>query len=93
MSGMDDDLERGKLLLGWLRRTRPRTFSKREAFQALKGPSHVLIRRAADVDAATVVLKDHGWIFPLDDFERATGRPGNNQSPVYAVHPSLCEVA
>lgn len=89
MVGIDPDVKRAQRLLGWLERSRVRQFTKREACQALKGSTGTLFHRASDLDEAIRILVDHGWITPLDAWEREHGRPGRNPSPSYAVHPTV----
>ncbi len=89
-SGNDPDVELAKRLLAWLERKRPKTFTRREAFQALKGGGGT-VQKMADIRGALSVLVDHGHVVPADIPEhdgRAVTRGG---AAVYLVHPEIAE--
>jgi len=85
-AGADPDTAGAALVLSWLERTGPRTFTKRDAWQALKGSNHTTIAQAADLDAPLRVLSDHGYIMRIDE---EVGNRRGPKSETYATHPSL----
>lgn len=82
MAKADPTLALARRVLRWLLKERPRTFSKRECFAALRGSA---LRRADDLDDPLGLLQEHRYIRPFEDPEESPkrGRP----STVYDVNP------
>ncbi|GAB3402896.1 YfjI family protein [Flindersiella endophytica] len=76
--GVDPDLDAARALLDWLKRTRPATFTRRDAHRA----NHRRFPKAADLDPALTVLEEHGWI-------RAS--PTRSRAPTWQTHPDLSD--
>ncbi|MFM9995540.1 MAG: hypothetical protein ACKVU4_07020 [Phycisphaerales bacterium] len=88
-AGADPGLALAARMLAWAARARQETFTKRDAWQALKGSRSTTLTTAAGLDSPLRVLVEHGYIIPLDAEERASGKSGRSPSPTYAVHPSV----
>lgn len=81
----DPRLEGARIVLRWLQRTKPETFTERGAFSALGR------RRFATMDdliPCLRVLVEHGHIRRVASPGRQDGVPGRNRSPLYEVNPS-----
>ncbi|MGV9772602.1 DUF3987 domain-containing protein [Streptosporangium sp. NPDC003464] len=81
--GADPDQEAARTVHGWLTRTRPEHFTRRDAHRALQ--RH--FKKAADLEPACELLEHLGWIHREPDPPGTRGNP----SPRYAVHPDLCQ--
>jgi hypothetical protein len=71
-------------LLRWIGQGGRGTFTKRDAYRALRGPR---CRSVEDVEPILSLLEKHGYVRPLISPDRHT--PGRHPSPVYEAHPSL----
>jgi hypothetical protein len=84
--GAGGQLNDARLLLSWLHRTCPASFSRRDAHRAHQ--SH--FARAGDLDPALDLLEEHGWIrrepLPLPGPEG--GRP---PAPLWETHPTIVD--
>ncbi|MFI6883186.1 YfjI family protein [Streptosporangium canum] len=80
--GADPDQGAARTVHGWLARTRPERFTRRDAHRALQ--RH--FKKAADLEPALDFLEHLGWIRREPDLHGMRGNP----SPRYAVHPDLC---
>ncbi|MBI3843244.1 MAG: DUF3987 domain-containing protein [Planctomycetes bacterium] len=79
--GADPAVQTARYVLAWIRKNDEPTFSKRDAFQAMKGR----LRRVEIPEAALAVLVEHGYVR-----ERTTTsprRPGRKPSPIFEVNP------
>ncbi|NYH78199.1 hypothetical protein FHR84_001521 [Actinopolyspora biskrensis] len=80
--GADPDLEAARILLDWIQRTGPESFTKREAHRANRGER---FRQANDLNPALALLEDHGHIAYVEPTRTGPGRP---PSPRYYTHPT-----
>lgn len=80
--GGNPKVDEARTLLTWIERTRPTSFTRRDAYRANRG-GH--FREVADIDPALAVLEDHGHIRMAQPPDRRG--PGRKPSPVYFVHP------
>ncbi|MGH3487879.1 MAG: YfjI family protein [Actinopolymorphaceae bacterium] len=80
--GADPTTENARALLGWIERTRPRSFTVRDAFRA----NRTHFAKVPDLEPALDLLESHGHVraAPRPD-ER---RPGRQPSPTYYTHPT-----
>jgi replicative DNA helicase len=81
---VDQALEDARALLGWLERTRPEVFTRRQAFTGL---SRARFPKVTDLDPALELLEQHDYIRRLPDPPRSG--PRRPPSPTYLAHPSL----
>jgi hypothetical protein len=81
--GADPAVANIPFLLGWLRRSGLRTFTRRDAQRAARPR----LNTAADLDAALDQLAEHGYIRLRPSPSRPG--PGRHPGPTYDVHPSL----
>jgi hypothetical protein len=84
--GADLDIGGAEHLLGWIKRTQPATFTKRDAHQRNKGR----FPRAEDLGAPLRLLEEHRYIRSVEDetSERRSGRPA---SPIFKVNPLILD--
>ncbi|MER5649054.1 YfjI family protein [Streptosporangium sp. NPDC002524] len=82
--GADPQVSDARVILEWLRRTKPMEFTRRELFS---GISRSRFRKVGDLDVPLELVEQHGYIRRKPEPER-TG-PGRRPSPTYEVHPSL----
>jgi replicative DNA helicase len=82
--GTDPILAGARLVLRWIERAQPESFTRRDAFSGL---SRSQFRRVGDLDGPLALLEDHGYIRRLPDPERKG--PGRRPSPTFLVHPDL----
>jgi len=81
LMGAKSGIESAQRVLEWIRRTRQEIFSKRDAFEKLKGR----FPKAQQLDEPLQLLEEHGYIRSQEPAEK-TGR-GRNPSPVFEVNP------
>ncbi|GIM82850.1 DUF3987 domain-containing protein [Salinispora arenicola] len=83
--GADKATHNARHIAAWIERTGATTFTKREAFRALKSAQ---LPTAADFDAPLAALESHGYLRQTETPERPRtgGRP---PSPTYLVHPHI----
>nr|WP_307936500.1 YfjI family protein [Salinispora arenicola] len=83
--GADKATHNARHIAAWIERTGVTTFTKREAFRALKSAQ---LPTAADFDAPLAALESHGYLRQTETPERPRtgGRP---PSPTYLVHPHI----
>ncbi len=86
--GADPAVEDAKRILAWIERQQRAEFSRREAYQALKGGGR--FRRVRDLDPGLEVLAEHGYIHPATPDEPAA-RGGRKPSERFQVHPEAFE--
>lgn len=86
--GADPVVDDAYAVLDWIARTRPYSFSRRDAFTAL---SRARFRKIADLDPALQLLEDHGFTRPEGQAQRSG--PGRRPSPRWEVHPRAAETA
>jgi hypothetical protein len=79
----DPIIDSAKHILAWITAQRPMSFSKRDAYQALKGR----FKRAEDLDAPFETLRERGYIRKQSAQTRPG--PGRPPGPVYEVNPAL----
>ncbi|WP_250548637.1 YfjI family protein [Pseudonocardia sp. H11422] len=84
----DPVVDDARAVLDWIVRTRPDTFSRRDAFTAL---SRARFRKVPDLDPALHLLEDHGFI--RNEEQVARRGPGRRASPRWAAHPAAAETA
>ncbi|APU20145.1 YfjI family protein [Actinoalloteichus sp. GBA129-24] len=82
LMGADTDLEAARTLLDWITRTRPASFTKRQAHIANRGT----FPRAADLDAPLALLEEYGHLHQAS--APATPGRGRPPSPTYWTHPT-----
>ena len=80
--GAQPEIEGARRILRWLRDTATGTFTKRDAFNGLRGG----FERATDLDEPLRVLEERGYIRPIPAPE--AGRPGRPPSPAFEVNPA-----
>lgn len=84
LMGADPVVDDARVVLGWIERTQPGRFTRRDAFT---GCSRARFRKVGDLDPALDVLMQHGYIRPTPAAEPpGRGRP---PSPAYQVNPAL----
>ena len=81
LMGADPAVEDAKRVLAWIRRKGLRTFSKRDAFNGLRGR----FRKVLDLDPVLSALVDRNYIRQIDAEPRSG--PGQKPSPQYEVNP------
>jgi replicative DNA helicase len=81
--GADPAVSAARLILAWIARKQQLLFTKRDAFEGVKGR----FKRAADLDPVLELLSDHNYIRPRDMDDRPG--PGRKPSQVYDVNPVL----
>lgn len=81
LMGANSALGPAQSVLDWIRGTRQEIFSKRDAFEKLKGR----FPTAKDLDEPLHLLEEHGYIRSQEPAPR-TG-PGRKPSPIYEVNP------
>ncbi|MDX6410192.1 MAG: replicative helicase [Gaiellaceae bacterium] len=86
--GADPTVDDAHAVLEWIARTRPRSFSRRDAFTGL---SRSRFRKIADLDPALQLLEDHGFFRP--EAQALRPGPGRRASPRWQVHPLAAETA
>jgi hypothetical protein len=74
----------GRKLLRWVAQGSRGTFTRRDAYRALRGPR---CRSVEDVEPVLTLLEKHGYVRALPSPDRHT--PGRHPSPGYEAHPSL----
>ena len=79
--GADQDIEQAKRILAWILNKQIRSFSRREAYEALKGR----LRRVEDLATPMGLLLDHNYIRRAPIEERSG--PGRPPSPEFEVNP------
>jgi replicative DNA helicase len=81
--GADPDLDNARTVLAWINRTGTPTFTRRDAFYALRSTR---FPKVAELDPALALLTEHGHIRPV----LATANPkGGRPSAAYQVHPDV----
>lgn len=85
LMGADDSIASARKVWDWIKRGRRRTFTERQAFEALKGS----FPKMAELRPALAVLAERGYI-EIADTER-TGSQGRPASPVVVVRPDVSE--
>jgi hypothetical protein len=80
--GADADVAGADHLLGWIKRTQPKRFTKRDAHQENRGR----FRRAEELDTPLLLLEEHGCIRSMPA-EQQENRPGRKPSPEFEVNP------
>ncbi|MFE1081743.1 YfjI family protein [Nocardiopsis alba] len=83
--GADPEVERARLLLGWIERKQVSRFTVREAFRGLPRSA---FRKASDVRPALETLEGYGWIAAEPPPPR-NPNGGRTPSPAYQVHPQI----
>jgi len=82
--GADPTLDDARHILGWIERTQPTTFTRRELFSAL---NRSRFKKASDLDPPLALLEEHGHIHRQHPPDRP-GRRGRKPSPTYWTHPT-----
>jgi Protein of unknown function (DUF3987) len=80
--GRDQKAESARRLLKWIGQERKRTFTRRDAFRAMRGQG---FKETGDVDPLLTVLEKYGYIRPMA-LPVITG-PGRKPSPAFEVNP------
>jgi hypothetical protein len=80
--GADPAAAAAETVRGWAAREKLESFSKRDAWRALRGR----FGRAADLDAPLAMLVDHGYLREQESSPRVSR--GRKPSQVYLVNPS-----
>lgn len=83
LMGADPEIKNAEKVLDWIERNAARQFTKREAFNGLRG----VFKTVDKLDIVLRLLDKHGYIRVLEK-NRAKKR-GRNSSPGYEVHPHL----
>jgi len=81
LMGAKSGIESSQRVLEWIRWTRQEMFSKRDAFEKLKGR----FLKAKQLDEPLQLLEEHGYIRSQESARRTGG--GRNPSPVFEVNP------
>ena len=81
--GADPALTAAQHVLAWIEQGKVTAFTKREAFNALRGR----FQRAGDVDEPLRALEERGYIRPAPPPDRPG--PGRKPSPGYTVNPAV----
>ncbi len=81
LMGADAAVEDAKRVLAWVRRRGLQNFSKRDAFNGLRGR----FRKAVDLDPALSALVDRNYIRPIATEPRAGA--GRKPSPEFEINP------
>jgi len=81
VAGEDPAASVAERVLSWTRRRRRSRFSRRDAFDAVRGAA---CPRVETIDPALMLLEDRGWIRRMLEQPRDAGRP---PSPVFMVNP------
>lgn len=85
LAGEDEAATVAELVQRWIRRTGRTTFSRRDAFDACRGPACLVVD---EIDPALELLVERGWTRRLPSPPpRATG--GRPPSPRFEVNPAL----
>jgi hypothetical protein len=86
--GADPKVDDARTVYTWLARTRPESFTRRDAYRAMPRGRFA---KVTDLDPALDLLEQHGWIRqrPAPD-HRGPGRP---PSPAYDVCPQLARAS
>ncbi|MCX7016753.1 MAG: YfjI family protein [Candidatus Sumerlaeota bacterium] len=85
LMGADPAIASARTLLRWIHYQQKPKFTKRAAFQGLRGS----FKRANDLDAPLQILVEHNIIRPVD-LEQPRG-PGRPPSPGFEVNPQAME--
>lgn len=83
MMGADPVLGSARRVMSWIRSNQIQSFSRSQAFNALRGQ----FERAAQINAPIDVLTERGFVRPLP--ETPCKRPGRKPSPTYEVNPAV----
>ncbi|AOS64998.1 YfjI family protein [Actinoalloteichus hymeniacidonis] len=81
LMGADEIVDHARILLDWITRTRPVSFTKRQAHI----DNRSTFPRAADLDAPLALLEEFGHIRHVPVTSTGRGRP---PSPTYYTHPN-----
>lgn len=81
LMGADPGIESAGRVLNWITRHRHQTFTKKQAFDALRGT----FTRAAMLDEPLEILQERNYIRPVVETEKKPGR----KSEAYQVNPSV----
>lgn len=82
--GTDSSLAGARVVLAWLRSTRPETFTRRDAYK----DNRRRFPKASEADAAIAALAEHGWVRAV-----GTGVKGSQRdNAVWQPHPSILTV-
>jgi replicative DNA helicase len=84
--GRDQKVERAGRLWKWICREGRSSFTRREAFRAMRGQG---FRETGDVDPVLTLLEKFGHIRPLA--HAAETKQGRKPSPAYEVNPLACD--
>lgn len=82
--GANPATEPARVVLRWLEKTGTRTFTKRDAWQAVRGG---VIQKSDDLDPALELLTEHNYIREMPSEDRAG--PGRKPSTRYEINPRL----
>jgi len=82
--GADENIDNARHILGWIERTQPTRFTRRELFSAL---SRGRFKRASDLDPPLALLEDHGHLHRQDP-PAEPGKRGRKPSPIFWTHPT-----
>src|SRR5262249_17441072 len=80
--GANPHLAGARRVLRWVIAHRLERFTKREAFEGLKGT----FKSVEELEAALAVVENYGFIRPRPTLDRQG--PGRKPSPIYDVHPA-----
>ena len=81
--GGDPAIETARRLLRWIVEGQLRTFTRRDAYRAVKGH----LRTVADVDPALQLLADHGYVRAVSSDAAARGRRESSTTSPGASSP------
>jgi hypothetical protein len=84
--GANSDTAGADHLLGWIKRTQPATFTKRDAHQENRGR----FPRADELSAPLTLLEEHHHIRKVEE-EPSENGPGRKPSPIYEVNPLVLD--
>jgi replicative DNA helicase len=84
LMGLDPGVAEARYVVGWITAKGPRSFSKRDAFEATKGR----FKKVEELDPALCLLEERGYI-RRRPWERGEGKRGRTPSPIYDVNPLL----
>jgi replicative DNA helicase len=84
LMGADPDIDNTRAVLAWITRAGAATFTRRDAFNALRGRR---FPKVTDLDPALALLTEHGHIRPAPT---APSPRGGRPSLTYQVHPDTC---
>lgn len=85
--GADPALGMAEHILAWIRRSKSASFSKRDAFNALRGR----VQKASDLDPTLGLLVEHSYVRELP--QEPKSKAGRPKGPRYETNPAVLNIA